>query len=187
MTRTKKISFGLLAIVCLIFAGCVGGEPESRPPAPKPQATQPKPVATEAQPKPAPQPAVKAPAPVQQSQNPVEKKKPEPSQLVEKEDAGQTHAARAGDGVKGSGYGGGIVTEPVSVYFKSQQMMTFKIKIPHALKLFKATNNRYPKDIKEYEREILKPNFIKLPELPEGRVYSYDPKTGELLVGQKTK
>ncbi len=93
--------------------------------------------------------------------------------------------AKAGDGVKGSGYGGGIITEPVSVYFKARQKITYDVQIPHGLKNFRALHDRYPKDLKEFTEQILKPARIKLPELPAGRVYVYDPKKGELLVGRE--
>jgi hypothetical protein len=106
--------------------------------------------------------------------------------------AGDTTVKKAEgtDGVKGSGYGGGIITEPVSQYFRLQNRIQFEIQIPKQLQLWKAEHNRFPKDEKEYEKEILIPcgiNGVKdLPELPMNCRYLYDPKTGELLVETRT-
>ncbi len=92
--------------------------------------------------------------------------------------------AEAGMGVKGQGYGGGMVTEPLSVYFRAQDRITFEIQIPHQLDLWKAEhNNRFPRDKNEYIKEILEPCGVDLPELPPGKAYYYDAKDGQLLVG----
>ena len=48
--------------------------------------------------------------------------------------------------------------------------------IEHAVKLFEATNARYPKDHEEFMSEIIKANNIKLPQLPADREYKYDVK-----------
>ena len=93
-----------------------------------------------------------------------------------------TERARAGVGIKGSRYGGGIVTEPVSAYFRAGQAVAFNIQIPHGMKAFHALNGRNPRDWDEFEREILKQANIILPELPAGKKYHYDPEKGELMV-----
>jgi hypothetical protein len=90
--------------------------------------------------------------------------------------------AQTGVGQKGSGYGGGVITEPVRQYFRAQEAITFSIQIPEGMKLFQAEHNRYPKDWKEFEREILKPADIVLPDLPPGDKYVYDAKEHELMV-----
>ena len=41
-----------------------------------------------------------------------------------------------------------------------------------------------PKSHEEFMQRIIKDNDIVLPELPGGRRYVYDPKTGELMVEQ---
>ena len=87
-----------------------------------------------------------------------------------------------GVGKKGRGYGGGIITEPVRQYFRTQQAIVFQIEIPNAMKMFKAEHDRNPKDWDEFEREILKPANIRLPDLPSGEKYTYDGKQGELMV-----
>ena len=84
-------------------------------------------------------------------------------------------------GKKGSRYGGGFITEPISAYFKTRHRVVLEIQIPKTMQLFHATNNRYPKDMAEFERVILKPNGITaLPELPDGQRYVYDPKAVNL-------
>ena len=73
-----------------------------------------------------------------------------------------------GVGQKGSGYGGGIITEPVRQYWLLRDAAVFEIQIPSAINLFQAEHNRFPKDWVEFKREILDPASIKLPELHRG-------------------
>ena len=90
--------------------------------------------------------------------------------------------AERGMGKKGQGYGGGIITQPISTYFQTRDRIAFSVQIPHQMNMFKAMNNRNPKDLDEYMKQIIKPLGVQLPELPEGHRYVYDPKSGELLV-----
>ena len=162
MTRNFCIVLGMLAFI----AGCIGGEPEPLPPemAAGAGGQAPAPAAVEAQPVPAPGGPVAAP-PVAPPQQPI-----------------ATERAQPGVGLKGSRYGGGIVTEPVSNYFKAGQAVIFNMQIPSGMKTFKAMNDRYPRDWDEFDREILKPAHIQLPELPPGKQYYYDPQQGQLMV-----
>lgn len=90
---------------------------------------------------------------------------------------------RAGVGATGKGnYRPGILTTPLSVYFRAQERIIFESQIPHAMQLYHATNGRYPASWEEFEREILVPNGIRLPTLPPGHRYYYDPQTGQLMV-----
>ena len=50
--------------------------------------------------------------------------------------------------------------------------------------LFKATEGRAPKTHEEFMERIIKAGTIKLPELPEGHRYRYDPQTEQLMVEQ---
>lgn len=162
----------------LTISGCIGGEPEPLPPDAQgsggqvstAEGTDTPPAAVEAQ----PMPSVGGP----------EEKVP-PSdvvpQLISPQQA-QPELAQPGVGVKGSGYGGGIITEPVSVYFRAREATAFNIQIPHGLKMFKATNDRYPRDWEEFDREILQPAAIQLPELPAGKKYIFDSESGQLMV-----
>lgn len=89
--------------------------------------------------------------------------------------------ADVGAGRKGH-YGPGFITTPVSTFWRTQEMAAYRIQVPQALNLYKATNGHFPKTQEEFEREILKPNRITLPELPANHRYVYDPEKGELLV-----
>jgi hypothetical protein len=93
--------------------------------------------------------------------------------------------ADVGVGAAGKDYGNGdagLVTTPVSAYFSAREMIVFKIKLPHAMQMFKALNDRNPKSQEEFDEQILKENGIDLPELPEGQKYVYDPEKGQLMV-----
>jgi hypothetical protein len=103
---------------------------------------------------------------------PVEKK---PIEKVKKK-------AEVGVGAKGRGYGQGVVATPAASFWAIKERIAFDIQIPQAMQLFKATENRPPKDHAEFMQRIIKENNIRLPELPEGDRYMYDPKTEQLMV-----
>jgi hypothetical protein len=89
--------------------------------------------------------------------------------------------AEQGVGEKGH-YEPGIITTPVSVFFSARERIAFEIQVPHAMQLFKAMEDRNPKDQTEFMQKIIKANGIKLPELPPGHRYLYNPKTAQLMV-----
>ena len=74
-----------------------------------------------------------------------------------------------------------IVTPAISL-FRTQERMTFEVKIPHAMQLYEAMNGKKPTTEKEFFDQIIKANQIQLPELPPGHRYVYDPENGQLLV-----
>jgi len=90
--------------------------------------------------------------------------------------------AGVGVGEKGRGYGGGPVTTPVAAYFAVQERVVFDIQIPHAVDLYKATEGHAPRTQDEFMRDIIAANQIRLPTLPEGHQYIYDPQAGQLMV-----
>jgi hypothetical protein len=90
--------------------------------------------------------------------------------------------AGVGSGEKGRGYGGGVVTTPVAAYFAVQERLVFDVEIPHALDLYKATEGHAPRTHDEFMRNIIKENQIRLPTLPPGHRYVYDPKSEQLMV-----
>ena len=104
---------------------------------------------------------------------------PKPAAAAEKP---EQRKAEFGVAAKGHDYGPGVLTTPMSIYFSMNERMVFNIKIPEAMKLFKATENRFPKSQEEFMTRIIKENDIELPMLQSGERYVYDPKTGELLV-----
>ena len=89
--------------------------------------------------------------------------------------------AEAGVGRKGRGYGAGMVTTPIAAYFSIRERLVFD-QIAHAMDLYKATNEHAPKSQEEFMEKIVKENGLKLPELPPGERYLYDPKTEQLMV-----
>ncbi|MGQ9576696.1 MAG: hypothetical protein ACUVUC_15420 [Thermoguttaceae bacterium] len=90
--------------------------------------------------------------------------------------------ADVGVGVKGRGYGGGLITEPVSQYFRLRESIAFRIQIPHAMQLYKATNGSAPRTHEEFMEKIIKENGIRLPDLEPDERYVYDPQREELMV-----
>ena len=158
---------GLLVLV-LFLSGCEEGDPVTS------DATQ------------QPAPVVSTPAQPANAQTP-ERTVAKNTTIVEgsadKPDAGMVREkAERGMGKKGQRYGGGIITQPISTYFRTRDRIDFEIKIPSGMNTFKALNDRYPKDLEEFMQEIIKPAGIQLPELPLGHRYVYDPEKGELLV-----
>lgn len=130
---------------------------------------------------------------------PVEKPAPEPNyppggtmQLGD----GKTPPGDAGDTVRvqaeaGVGKRGQRLNDPRLVQsivaparglFQTEQRMVFEVQIPHAMQLYEATNGKKPKTHEEFMEQIIQANQIKLPELPPGQRYVYDPQTAELMV-----
>ncbi len=56
------------------------------------------------------------------------------------------------------------------------------LNIQHAIDLYKATNDRFPKDYDEFMAEIIRANNIALPQLPPYQAYGYDEKEHKLIV-----
>jgi hypothetical protein len=54
--------------------------------------------------------------------------------------------------------------------------------IKHAMDLYKAANDRYPKDYDEFMTEIIKANNIALPRLPPYQAYAYDEQEHKLIL-----
>jgi hypothetical protein len=89
--------------------------------------------------------------------------------------------AEPGVGKKGRGYGAGMITTPVAAYFSIRERLAFA-QVDENMKLYKATNDHAPRSHEEFMEKIIKENGIKLPQLPAGERYLYDPKTEELMV-----
>ena len=169
-----------MALGTVLLAGCGTYEP-APPPAPTaPKTEQPKAATARG---PSIQPKVEASADkTAQPKDETGEAPAEPPKAAV--GAGKTEQRKAefGVGAKGHDYGPGVLTTPLSVYFTIQERMTFNVKIPAAMNLFKATENRLPKSQEEFMTRIIKENDIELPALRTGDRYVYDPKTGELMV-----
>jgi len=77
---------------------------------------------------------------------------------------------------KGQDYGPGPVSTPVATYFNVRERIVFEVKVAPAMKMFQATNGRFPKSQAEFDKQILGQNMITLPKLPPGKTYFYDAK-----------
>lgn len=109
---------------------------------------------------------------------------PQPAAPVEME----TVKADVGVGAKGrsldeyKGKSEAILAQPAITYFAAKERIAFEVAVPHALNLFNASEGRYPTDHEEFMDRIIKENQIKLPVLPVGHEYKYDPETHTLMV-----
>lgn len=99
---------------------------------------------------------------------------PQPNMVQEKAQAGVTG--------KGDYGAPGIVTTPISTYFQAKERIIFEIQIPGAMNLYVAEKGYKPKTQDDFMRDIIQANMIRLPELPAGHKYVYDPQKGELMV-----
>ena len=97
--------------------------------------------------------------------------------------------AEPGVGAQGKGYGNGdagLITTPISTYFSIRERLAF-MQLDKAMNDFKTLKGHPPQSQKEFDKEIIQQNALKLPELPPGSKYVYDPKQGELMVVHPSK
>ena len=92
--------------------------------------------------------------------------------------------AEKGVGIKGRSLDEyeGVVVTPAKTLFTVRERIVFEIAIPQALTLFNASEGRNPETHEEFMEKIVAFNNIKLPELPPGHKYVYDPEKNELMV-----
>ena len=92
--------------------------------------------------------------------------------------------AQKGVGIKGRSLDEyeGVVVTPAKTLFTVRERVVFEIQIPGALNLFNASEGRNPESHEEFMEKIVEFNNIKLPELPPGHKYVYDPQANELMV-----
>ncbi|HWB12269.1 MAG TPA: hypothetical protein VG826_23780 [Pirellulales bacterium] len=99
---------------------------------------------------------------------------PQPGVVTEKAQVGATGKGNYGGGP-------GMVTTPISVYFQAQERVIF-LTVEHTMNLYEAEHGHKPKTEEEFMKQIIEANQIRLPQLPPGSKYKYDPQKGELLV-----
>ncbi len=75
-----------------------------------------------------------------------------------------------------------MITGPASQLLQVRQAAIFNIQIPQALQLYQAQHGRSPSNHDEFVKQILEPNRLSLPELPDGMVYQFNPEQQELWV-----
>ncbi len=90
-------------------------------------------------------------------------------------------AAHVGMGEKGRGYGKGYLAVTLGAYWSVQELITLD-RIKHDMQIYKAAEGNYPKNMDEFMEKIIKPANIKLPLLPAGRRYVYDPNSEDYLM-----
>jgi len=123
------------------------------------------------------------PAPTPAPTTPAPPKTPEPAAAAPAPPMERV-AAEAGVGKKGQSLKNdtGMVVEPVKQLIRFEQKAVFDLQIKPALEFYKASNGSYPKTHEEFMEKIITANGIKLPELPEGQNYVFDPEQGQLMV-----
>jgi hypothetical protein len=73
------------------------------------------------------------------------------------------------------------ISAPVQVYGPLTERLALS-QTEHAIRLFQATEDRYPKDYEEFMEKIVKANNIRLPTLHPGAKYQYDEANHQLVV-----
>lgn len=107
-----------------------------------------------------------------------------PATATPDESATERVKAEKGVGIKGRSLDQyeGVVVTPAKAYFSARERIAFEIAVPHALNLYKASEGHAPKTHQEFMEKIVEFNQIKLPLLPQGHKYVYDPVTEQLMV-----
>lgn len=150
-----RATWFLVSLALITLAGCDAGS---------------KPVAPVAPPEPAAAPVPAEPA---AAAHPAANE--EPAEMVREK-------AEVGVGEKGNQLSDGLYSTPVKAYFRAKEQVAFNIQIPSTMQLYKAEHGRGPRTHEEFMEQIVKAGMIRLPELPAGHQYVYDPETEELMV-----
>jgi hypothetical protein len=93
--------------------------------------------------------------------------------------------ADVGVGAKGRGLDKlqpGVLVTPAKAYFTMREKAIFQIQIPSAMQLYEGLHGSAPRTHEQFMTEIIQANQIKLPDLPPGQSYLYDPEAKELMV-----
>ena len=90
--------------------------------------------------------------------------------------------AKQGQSLKNETGIGRMIVQPAVTLFAVRERAVFEIQIPQAMQLWEASNGRKPKSHEEFMDQVIKANNIKLPELPEGKIYRYHPDDAQLYV-----
>jgi len=102
---------------------------------------------------------------------------------------GESVKAEVGVGIKGRSLDNetGVIVQSAKTLFAIREKAVFDISIPHAMNLFQGAEGRFPNSDEEFMQKIIKENNIKLPQLPPGQTYYYDPETHDLMVRRPAK
>ncbi|MDR2641651.1 MAG: hypothetical protein LBC74_02535 [Planctomycetaceae bacterium] len=181
----------MIIVLSILLSGCEGAKPKQRPDANQPEKvtisetkktddkkTDDKKVTDK--------PQVDTPKPKDKG---ITEEKPEPAKKVETKKPETVVKAEVGAGAKGH-YGGekhvmAPLLVPLGTYWRASEMTTYNIKIPKAMQLYKANHdNKAPATHEEFMEEIIKKEMIKLPQLPAGHRYVYDPTDEQLKIAK---
>lgn len=179
--RTQAIPLGLVVLAVVTAIGCDGPR-RTLPAQPGTEDAVTNPAEELLLPPAAQEPAAAEPAAEQAAEQPAEA----PAEETAEEATVQTKAD-VGVGKRGRNLGQGVVATPIAAYFAAKEQIAFRVQIPEAMKLYKATNGNAPKTHDEFMQEIIKANNIVLPDLPAGHKYLYDPEREELMVEQPAR
>jgi hypothetical protein len=190
----------LLVIGVALCSGCGSSNKPAANNSPPP----PQPSATPATPAPAPPaiptqplPTTVAPPTVSPTPPPTEAQIPNPPQpaptTLPEPPATPGDTVKAGVGTTNEGRTldnldavQNAIAYPAKTFFAVREKVKFQIEIPSAYKLYKAENET-PLTFDEFKQKVLDPNNIKLPMLPPGHSYEWDPEKEELMVRQPKK
>ena len=192
--KRRVAAWPLVLLLGIVLLGCDAPPPVANSGAPVPPAPPPPPGS--------PPPAAPAPPPATTGQAPLPpetqfgafagsiddlaarpQSAPAPASPPPQEDTERVKAEK-GVGIKGRSldqYEGVLVT-PAKAYFSARERIVFEIQVPNALNLYKASEGHAPKTHDEFMKKIVQANQIKLPPLPPGHKYVYDPMTEQLMV-----
>ena len=78
----------------------------------------------------------------------------------------------------------GIIVTPVKAYFAARERIFFEAEFPKNYQLYNASTGDVPKDFEDLKAKVLDPYGLtrKLPVLPQGHKYVWNPETQELGV-----
>jgi hypothetical protein len=173
----------IMALMCLSLAACRSeiSQPSDTNPVSEPPAIE-RPAET---PTPSAPPAAAETTPPAQPSDSAMTETDASDAPVEREEAG------VGVGIKGRSLDAPdvnkMIAEPARQYFRIRERVVFEVQIPHAMQLYQATEGQAPKSHDEFMQKIIQANSIKLPELPPGGRYIYDPGTEQLMVERPAK
>jgi hypothetical protein len=110
----------------------------------------------------------------------IEEPKPEPAPPVIERVEAQVGVGKKGSSLKE--HSGPVVTE-VKAYFSAKEQIVFDIQVPSALALY-SNMEAPPKSHEEFWEKVIVANQLesKMPELPKGHKYVFDPETQKLMV-----
>ena len=94
--------------------------------------------------------------------------------------------ARPGIGKASQKVGGGLFGKKIQAGIQVREKVQLDVALKHQLDLYRATHGSFPKTEDAFWK-FVEENQIKLPKLPAGQKYVYEPATGKLMVERPTQ